>query len=123
MTLPKAVVQFKDRIKREVDGKISSIVLYGSVARGEARKDSDIDIFILTKENIYAKKNSKLREKILDISTEIDLENETLTSIVYFPIRKFLKRRSFDPFLKNVIKEGIVLYDKGIFGKRNIKTS
>lgn len=123
MTLPKAVVQFKDRIKREVDGKISSIVLYGSVARGEARKDSDIDIFILTKENIYAKKNSKLREKILDISTEIDLENETLTSIVYFPIRKFLKRRNFDPFLKNVIKEGIVLYDKGVFSKRNIKAS
>lgn len=56
MILPKAVIQFKDRIKREVDGKISSIVLYGSVARGEARKDSDIDVFILTKENIYAKK-------------------------------------------------------------------
>ena len=117
MILPKGVVQFRERMKKEVNGKVASIVLYGSVARGDAKRDSDIDIFILTKGNAYNKKNAKLRERIFDIANEIDLENVTLTSVVYFPVKKFLKRRSFDPFLKNVMKDGIVLYDKGIFKK------
>lgn len=117
MRLPQSVIQFRERVKREVDGNIAAVVLYGSVARSKAKRDSDIDIFILTKGNAYDKKNAKLRKKVLDISTEIDLENETLTSIVYFPVKDFFKRRNFDPLLKNVIREGIVLYDKGIFTK------
>ncbi len=117
MAIPKAVQEFKERVMKEVNGKIESIVLYGSVARGTTTKDSDIDIFILTKENVYNKKNSKLHSKISDIRTDIDLENGTLTSIVYVPTKTFFKRYTFDPFIKNVIKDGVVLYDKGNFTK------
>jgi len=117
MRIPKPVRQLKDRITKEVNGKIESIVLYGSVARGTATKDSDIDIFILTKGNIYDKKNSNLHNKISDIRTDVDLENRTLTSLVYVPKKTFFKRYTFDPFIKNVIKEGVVLYDKGVFAK------
>ena len=42
--------------------KINSIVLYGSVVRGEAGKDSDIDIFIETSEQIEDK-IGRLKEK------------------------------------------------------------
>jgi|SRR3989344_5853955 len=42
--------------------KINSIVLYGSVVRGEAGKDSDIDIFIETSEQI-GDKIERLKEK------------------------------------------------------------
>lgn len=117
MRIPKAVQQFTERVKREVNGKIASIVLYGSVARGEATKDSDIDIFILTKGNIYNKKNRRLYNRLSDIRNDIDLDNNTLTSIVYVPVKRFFKRYAFDPFFKNVIKDGIVLYDKGVFTK------
>ena len=44
----KVAREFAERAVRELDGKIQSIVLYGSVARGEAGPASDIDILVLT---------------------------------------------------------------------------
>ena len=45
--------------------KINTIILFGSVARDESDKDSDIDIFINTKENIEGEVN-KIKDKFYD---------------------------------------------------------
>ena len=51
---------------KSIDG-INSIILFGSVARGDENKDSDIDIFIdtLDKGNLE-KEIKKLKEKFLN---------------------------------------------------------
>ena len=43
-----AVEEFVRRVLERYRDKIDSIILFGSVARGEAKEDSDIDVLIVT---------------------------------------------------------------------------
>ena len=87
------------------------IVLYGSVARNEAHKGSDIDILVvIEKEALY--------KTVSDISYEVDLENGTHTTIFWATPKEldnYIKRGS--PFLESVAEEGVILYDKGTFNE------
>ncbi|HJH25577.1 MAG TPA: hypothetical protein C5S37_02130 [Methanophagales archaeon] len=44
-----AVEEFVRRVLERYEDKIDSIILFGSVARGEAKEDSDIDILVIWK--------------------------------------------------------------------------
>lgn len=109
----KTVAQLKDKLVKELGDKIESIVLYGSVAKNTAHQDSDIDILIVTRDE-----DKRLYDKISKIRTKIDLDNNTLTTLVHVSIKeveRYLKLGS--PFIKSVAQEGVILYDKGIFKK------
>lgn len=92
-------------IKKLVEEKDSSakIYLYGSRARGNAKKDSDWDLLILLN-----------REKITsDIEKEItyplyDLEFETgeIISPMVYTQHEWDTKYNITPFYKNVMKEG-----------------
>ncbi len=113
VTYTKAVAQLKDKLVKELGDKIESIVLYGSVAKNTAHEDSDIDILIVTRDE-----DKRLYDKISKIRTKIDLDNNTLTTLVHVSIEeveRYLKLGS--PFIKSVAQEGVILYDKGIFKK------
>jgi predicted nucleotidyltransferase len=45
----KAVDEFVERVLDKYSDRIDSIILFGSVARGEAKEESDIDILIKMK--------------------------------------------------------------------------
>jgi len=67
----KAIGELKKRIIIKFD--IKSIILFGSVARGESDEESDADLLIVT-----TKKLSRLeRHKITDIVFEINLSYDT----------------------------------------------
>lgn len=109
----KTIAQLKDRLVKEFGDWIESIVLYGSVAKKEAHEDSDVDILLVTRD--YDK---RLYDKISKIRTKIDLENNTLTSLVHMSseeLERYIKLGS--PFVKSVAEEGVILYDSGIFKK------
>lgn len=55
-------------LKDNEKNKINSIILFGSVARGEATNDSDVDIFIdmIDNENKIQREISKIIDKFLD---------------------------------------------------------
>jgi len=97
----------------ELQDKIESIVLYGSVARDEAREDSDIDILVVTRDD-----DRKLYDRISKIRTSIDLDNNTLTALVHMSrdeLERYAKLGSL--FVEDVLKEGVILYDNGFFKK------
>ena len=52
--------------------KIREIILYGSYARGEASKDSDIDLLVLIDDTINP---SDVRRSLSDLLFDILLEN------------------------------------------------
>lgn len=109
----KTIVQLRKKLIEELRDKIESIVLYGSVARDEAHEDSDIDILIVTKDD-----DRKLYDGISKIRTRIDLDNNTLTTLVHMnrdELERYVKLDS--PFVENVLKEGMILYDNGFFKK------
>lgn len=107
----KTINKLKERLIRELGDNIDSIVLYGSVARNEAREDSDIDILVvIEKDDLY--------KTVSDISYEVDLKNGTHTTIFWATpkeLENYAKRGS--PFLESVVEEGVILYDKGTFAK------
>ena len=89
----RALEKYKDRI--------DTIILFGSVARGEAREDSDIDILIVTKEEDF-----RLRHILIGIASDILLETEENISVKALSKNDFEKHKNFS-FLRNVISEGV----------------
>jgi len=109
----KAVEQLRNRLVRELGDKIDSIVLYGSVAKNTASEESDIDVLVVARDDEIG-----LYDKISKIRTQVDLENNTLTALVYMTceeLEHYTKLGS--PFVKSVSEEGMILYDRGIFKK------
>ena len=109
----KIAAHLKDKLIEELGDRIDAIVLYGSVAKKEADKNSDIDILIVTRDD-----DKRLYDRISKIRTRIDLENDTLTSLVQMSrieLEQYAKLGS--PFLENVTKKGVTLHDNGILKK------
>ena len=85
---------------------MSMIILYGSVARGEATDDSDVDIAIIVKEQM----DSNTKKRLVGWAAHMDICYERVFSIVDIQERNMEKWGRILPFYQNVRKEGIVLW-------------
>ncbi len=93
-------------IKKIFAGKkmIDAIVLFGSVARGEAGKESDIDLFF-----VLSQKNKKAERLISE--TILRLEKQYHVKIQYIIAdSKFEKINR--QFLDTILREGVIIYGK-----------
>lgn len=90
-----------DRVKR--------IILYGSYARGDYNKNSDIDIMILT--DLNNDEIEEYRQKIYDLAYDIEDANDF--DIWLSPLIKNIDRFNYWlealPFYMNVQREGVIL--------------
>ncbi len=106
----KTLDRFTKSVVAELGSSVDSMVVYGSVARGEAREDSDIDILILSKEG------SRIANKVLEINYDLDLQSDTVSIHIYYTPEEFEKLLSVgSPFAEDVVNQGVVLYDNGTF--------
>ncbi len=106
----KVIDALKEQLLAEFADEVHSIVLFGSVARGEANADSDVDVLIISD----ASRENKRR--MHDISTHIDLETEVFTQLMFFSNRRLeraARMRSW--FFTDVMNEGVILYDDGTY--------
>ena len=100
----------KERVLAEFVDQLHSIILFGSVARGEATVESDVDLLIL----IDAP--SETRRRIDEITYDIGLENGVFPQVIFFTVREFeriVRMRSW--FASDVISQGVVLHDDGTY--------
>lgn len=110
----KAAEEFSERVMKKLGGRLNSIILYGSVASGNATKDSDIDVLIIVK----GKEKRKIERDVLDISYEVDFENnfETFIVPIYMTPKEIGREiKSGSYFMKDLLTQGAVLYDNGTF--------
>jgi len=105
--LEEAAKNYAEQIAKELDKEnLHSIVLFGSVARGTADIDSDIDILILTKNN---ESTSKIKETARNHSS-IDQEIQTEIVPVVESIQEFKENLEKNQrFEESVARDGIVL--------------
>ncbi|MBI2507517.1 nucleotidyltransferase domain-containing protein [Candidatus Woesearchaeota archaeon] len=96
--------------------KVKQIILFGSVARGEADKDSDIDIFVDLLDEKLEPKIGKIREMFCDsIKVKkywelLDVKNEINCTVG--------KLEEWDELKRSLIANGIVLFGKYIYEGR-----
>ena len=84
----------------------ASVILYGSVARGEEGPNSDIDILILIPDEFEVSYN-KVKCSLEDALYMIELENNVLVSPLILLQKTWNKVRT--PFTLNVESDGIAL--------------
>lgn len=93
-------------IYRAVYGNdIIKIVLYGSYARDDYDKDSDIDIVAIVQgERPELQQGLK---KVWEASSDLELEYETIVSPTVIPFEEFEKFKDDLPYYKNILNEGV----------------
>jgi len=107
-----AAGEFARRAREQLGDKVQAIVLFGSVARGEPRKDSDIDVLVVMPEARASNRD------LWDIAAGVDEDNDyrTVVSVLEMtPASLESLRVGGFPIAGDLIEEGDVLYDDGTF--------
>lgn len=89
-----------------VGGYVNAIVLYGSVARGTAEHDSDVDVALIINRPFSYTDDDKLTDFIVDMN----LKYGKVFSVIDIPDADYKKWQEIVPFYKNVVNEGVVLW-------------
>lgn len=89
-----------------VDEQLVSVILYGSVARGTASSESDIDVALLIKGSLSSVTENELSDFIVDMNLKYD----KVFSVIDIDIDNYEKWKAVAPFYKNVKRDGIVLW-------------
>ena len=113
-TYRNAAEDFANKITEALDEQVDSIILYGSVARGEAGRDSDVDILVIGADP------SITRDRLSEICADLmyDRGYTVLLSLAQFSQNDFQRLREIgSPFIRNVLTEGIILYDNGTYSR------
>lgn len=105
MTSNIAISDGINKILKRIAPIRSKAILFGSRARGDAHSDSDWDVLILLdKDRITPVDMNEISYPIRELGWEVD---QVVNPIMY--TMKDWERKSFTPFYKNVISEGIEL--------------
>lgn len=96
------------RIKKSIHSRDpnAEAFLFGSRARGDARKDSDWDILILVDSEIVT---NEIEDKFRDELFDIELDTGQIISTFIYPKTHWKSMRNFSPLYKNVETDGIRL--------------
>ena len=111
-SLKSAADDYARRVTAALGEKIDSIVLYGSVARDEAGPDSDIDVLVVAPDS---KSVSGILSKI-SAAQAYETRSVFLLSDIFLDRDDLIElRRVGSPFIRNIVTDGVVLYDNGTF--------
>ncbi len=100
--------------RKTLGENLVSAVLFGSIAKGRAREWSDIDILLIVKRKVGEKTGGRMHKELgsaLETYSNISEEH-------YYTEREFEEAyRIGDDFLINVMRDGVILYDKEYFAR------
>ncbi|MEM1607085.1 MAG: nucleotidyltransferase domain-containing protein [Candidatus Bathyarchaeia archaeon] len=112
-----------DLLLSKLGDKLVSVIVYGSVARGSARKDSDIDLLIIAES---LPKSRMMRQKLF-LSIEGNLEplmNDLWDKGFYLDFSPIMlspeEASKIRPIYLDMVEDSIILYDKNGFFKSRL---
>ena len=104
-----ALTQLLDRLKREHSHTVLQVVLYGSIARGERRSDSDVDLLIITCHDDW-REHEPMRFLAAHLSNEYDV----FLSVRVMSLTRFQRLQSVQPLLyQSICRDGLELLRLG----------
>ena len=113
MTAKKIVNKTAEKIVKEAKTlcsmlfkeKLQDVYLYGSYARGDFNKYSDVDILVTV--DMDDEQLIKYRKFIMKIDHELTWKYDIIVSIITVPTGRFSRFVDILPFYRNVKAEGI----------------
>ncbi len=100
--------RYISEIKKIYGSHIREIILYGSYARGDFKKDSDVDIMILL--NISELELKAYSQQLSYMTYDFNLDNEVDIKPIAKSEAHFRKWSENYPFYANIQREGVILY-------------
>ena len=104
MNLRKMLLELEEMLQRVYGNKLKAVILYGSVARGTATEESDIDIMVLI--DGTAQELRAFEDQLSDVSTDISIKYFKVFSIIDISYQEYMQWMNTLPFYKNVSQEG-----------------
>ena len=110
-----------EALKRKYGDKFISLVVFGSVARGEARKDSDVDLLLVI--DSIPKRRLERQKEFMEVEKDLEGYLNELFDEGYFidfsPIIKTPEEATrLSPLYLDMVEDAIIAYDKdGFFMK------
>ncbi len=98
--------EIKEKIVEKIKNKFNpkKIILFGSHAMGKSTEESDIDLFIVMESNL------RRDERAVLISDLFPYRLFSLDIIVYTPEELELSLKRGNPFIKEILDKGQLLY-------------
>jgi len=113
-----ACVGLKIAIEKKFERYIMSVILFGSLARGQATEESDVDIAVIVddtdlKNMTRAEARKRLMAMINNTAREIYPKFSAIQVYLLTDVWDWIKDAS--PVIFTLIRDGVPLYDKGLF--------
>ena len=113
-----AAQEFSDKLNEKLGDKVKCVAVWGSVAKGEHGRESDIDTLVILDDTKLQKDvpddaKKKIQKKVTDLAKETD---DRIT-IQYFPfLTEFWDSlRKGEPLAIEAVRNGEPVYDTGLF--------
>ena len=117
------ILRLLDELLKFFGDKLVSLIVYGSVARGDYRKDSDIDLLVII--DGLPKSKFKRVELFLEVEMKLDsllnkLFNEGY-AVTFSPVIKTPEEACrVSPLYLDMVEDAVIIYDKNDFFKKII---
>lgn len=96
---------FKTRLLREFPNQIEAFELFGSKARGDADRDSDLDVLV-----VLTRGSWQTKDAVIDLATRIFIEKAVyLAPVVLTKAEVELLRRRGNVFIQSVDQEALAV--------------
>jgi len=104
-----AIDEYIRQIGKRFPGRIHSVTLFGSKARGDADAESDIDLLVLVDEE-----NPSFRSQLWAIASEVSLEHNLVLSVRVFGQARWAESRRMGlPLYRAIDSEAMLLTPSG----------